>query len=101
MLDENHRRELVVGVHLELHVIAAGEAVVAAVRAAAVRIQRPVERHALDAVQRRAAGDFLIAGLVGARFRLGERGGAAVLSRVSAIRRVVGLEGAEVEQERT
>ena len=46
-LHENHRRELVVGVHLELHVVAAREAVVAAVRAAAIRIERPVERHAL------------------------------------------------------
>ena len=46
-LDQNHRRELVVRVHLELHVIAAGEAVVAAVRAAAVGVERPLERHAL------------------------------------------------------
>ena len=35
-------------VHFELHVVAAGEAVVAAVRAAAIRVQGPLERHPLD-----------------------------------------------------
>ena len=50
---------------LELRVIAAREAVVAAVRAAAIGVQRPVERHALHGVQRRPAGHFLIAGAVG------------------------------------
>ena len=82
VLDENDRRELVVGVHLELHVIAPGETVMTAVRAAAIRVQRPAERHALDAVQRRPAGDFLIAGLVGARFGFSERGGAAAFHGV-------------------
>ena len=54
-------------------VVAAREAVVAAVRAAAVGVERPVEeRHALDAVQRGAAGDFLVAGLVGAELRFGQ-----------------------------
>ena len=38
---ENHRREIVVGVHFELDVIPAREAVVAAVRAAAIRVQAP------------------------------------------------------------
>ena len=63
------------GVHLELHVVAAGEAVVAAVGAAAVRVERPVERHALDAVERRAAGDLLVARLRrrGARLRSAPR----------------------------
>jgi hypothetical protein len=37
LLHQDHRRELIVGIHLELHVIAAREAVVAAVRAAAIR----------------------------------------------------------------
>ena len=41
-LHEDDRRELVTRVQLELRVIPAGEAVVAGVRAAAVRIQRPV-----------------------------------------------------------
>ena len=82
VLHENHRRELVVGVHLELRVIAAREAVVAAVRAAAIGVERPVERHPLDAVQRRTAGHFLIARLVGAALGLGQRGGAAVLDGI-------------------
>jgi hypothetical protein len=47
LLDEDDRRELVARVHLELRVIAAREAVVAAVRAAAIRVQRPLERHPL------------------------------------------------------
>ncbi len=79
VLDENHRGELVARVHFELHVITAGEAVMTAVRAAPVRVEGPVERHAFDAVERGAAGDLLIARLIGARFRLGERGGSALL----------------------
>ena len=41
------------GPELELRLVAAREAVVAAVRAAAIRVQRPVERHPLHRVQRR------------------------------------------------
>ena len=89
-LHEDQRRELVVRAELELRLITASEAVVAAVRAAAVRVQRPVERHALHRVQRRAAGDFLIARRVGAALRLVERGGAAASSPSSAIVLVVG-----------
>jgi ATP-dependent Clp protease ATP-binding subunit ClpA len=48
LLHEDDARELVVAVHLELGVVAAGEAVVAAVGAAPVRVQRPLERHPLD-----------------------------------------------------
>ena len=59
-LHEDDRRELVVRAELELRVVAARVAVVAAVRAAAIRIQRPLERHPLDAVQRGAAADFLV-----------------------------------------
>ena len=47
-LHEDDRRELVVRAQLELRVVAARVAVVAAVRAAAIRIQRPLERHPLD-----------------------------------------------------
>ena len=65
-LDEDDRREVIVGPELELRLVAAREAVVAGVRAAAVRVQRPVERHALHRVQRRAAGDLLVARGVGA-----------------------------------
>src|SRR6185503_4295408 len=56
---------------------AARIAVMTAVRAAAVRIQRPLERHPFDAVQLRSAGDFLVARLIGAALRLGQRSGAA------------------------
>ena len=87
LLDEDDRRELVVGVHLELGVVAARVAVVAAVRAAAIGIEGPLERHPLDAVQRRAAGDLLIARLIGPPLRLGQRGGAAVLHRLGDVAR--------------
>ena len=67
VLDRQLRgREFIVGVHLELDVIPAGKTVVAAVRAAAIGVQRPSERHPLDAVERRTADDFLIRRLVGA-----------------------------------
>ena len=86
-LHQDDRRELVVGVHLELHVIAAREAVMAAVRAPAVRIERPLERHPFDAVQRRPAGDFLIPCVVGTTFRLGQRRGPAFLDAISDLPR--------------
>ena len=72
-LHENHRRELVVGVHLELRVITPRVAVVAPVGAAAVGVQRPLERHPVDAVERRAARDFLVARRVGTTLGFGER----------------------------
>ena len=78
-LDEDHRRKLVSDAELELRLVAAREAVVARVRAAAVRVQRPLERHPLDGIQRRAAADFLVASGVGAPLRFGERLGATCL----------------------
>jgi len=48
-------------------------AVVAAVGAASVGIQSPLERHALDSIQRRPALNFLVARCVGATLCLGER----------------------------
>lgn len=55
-LHEDDGGEIVTRAKLELRLVAAREAVVAAVRAAAVRIQRPAERHALHLVQGRARG---------------------------------------------
>ena len=71
-LDENDRRKFVARVHLELGVIAPGETVVTAVGAATIGIERPPERHAFDAVQRRSAPHLLIARGIGATFRLGQ-----------------------------
>ena len=65
LLHENDRRKLVAGAHLELRVIAAREAVVATVGAAAIRIERPFERHPFHRVQGRTAGHFLIACAIG------------------------------------
>jgi hypothetical protein len=45
------------------------------VSTSAIRIQRPVERHALYRIQGRAAGDLLISRLVGAALGLVERFG--------------------------
>ena len=70
---QNDRRKLVVGVHLELHVVAPRETVMTAVRAPSVRIQCPVERHALDGVEGGPARDFLITRLVGAALGLRQR----------------------------
>src|SRR5262245_42448006 len=49
----------------------------AAVGAAAIRVERPRERHPLDGIECGAANDFLIASRVGALHRFGERFGAA------------------------
>src|SRR5687767_5174381 len=68
-LYENDRRKLVARAELELGLVPADETVIKCVRAAAIRVERPVEWHALDRVQRRAAGDFLISG--GIRTQLG------------------------------
>ena len=76
-LDEDHRGEVVVGVELELGLIAAGEAVVAAVRAAPVAVEGPLEGHAVDPVERRAAADFLVGSLVGAADGVGQGADAA------------------------
>ena len=46
-LDEDRRREVVARTELELGLVAAREAVVAGVGAAAIRVERPVERHSL------------------------------------------------------
>ena len=96
-LHQNHRRELVVGIHFELDVIAAREAVVAAVGAAAVGVERPAEGHPLDAVQRGAAGDLLIPRGIGAALGVGQRGGAALPDQV---RDLAGrwVSGAEIKQ---
>ena len=95
-LHENHRRELVVGVHLELHVISTREAIVAAVCAAPIGIEGPVEWHALNAIERRPAGDFLIARLVGASLGFGQRLDATFLDQSGDLARGR-LAGAEVE----
>ena len=51
-LDENHRRELIAGIEFEVGLVLAREAVLAAMRAAAVGIERPLhERHALAAIE--------------------------------------------------
>ncbi len=65
-LDEDQRRELIVGVELELRLVAAREAVVTAVGAAAIGVERPLERHSADPVEGRTAADFTIRRLVGA-----------------------------------
>src|SRR5262245_18767508 len=54
----------------------------AAVGAAAIRVERPRERHPLDGIECGAADDFLIASRVGALHRFGERFGAAGFDRV-------------------
>ena len=71
-LHEDHRREVIAGSELELRLIPAREAVVAAVRAAAIRVERPVEGHALDGIERGPAGHFLVARGVRAPLRLVE-----------------------------
>ena len=80
-LHQDDRREVVAGAHLELRVIAAGKAVVAGVRAAAIGVQRPLERHALRAVERRATHHFLVGRVIGAPVGVGQRGDAAGLQR--------------------
>ena len=64
-LHEHDAREVVAGPQLELRLVPAGVAVVAGVRAAPVRVERPREGHALHAVEGRPAGDLLIAHVVG------------------------------------
>src|SRR5688572_20952331 len=63
-LHENDGRKGVAAVELELHVIAPREAIVAAVRAAAIWVERPVERHAFHRVQRGSTGNLLVLGAV-------------------------------------
>ncbi len=84
-LDQNDRGELVAGIHLELNVIAAGEAIVAAMGAASIRVQRPVERHTLYRVQGGTAADLLILSVVRASVGLGQRGGTAGLDDVGDV----------------
>ena len=74
-LDEDDRRELVARVELQVRVVPAGEAVVAAVGAAAIRVQGPFERHAPHPVEGGAAGDLLVARIVGPANRGGQGGG--------------------------
>ena len=78
-LHEDHRGEVVALAEFELMLVAAGETVVAAVRAAAVGVEGPPERHALDAVQCRPAADLLVGGVVGPLHRIGQRADAACL----------------------
>ena len=79
-LDEDHRGEVVAHVQLELGLIAAREAVVAAVCAAAIWIERPLhEGHALTAIERRAAVDFLVGRGIAAASGVRQSGHAAVL----------------------
>ena len=79
-LHEDDRREVIARPQLELRLIPAREAVVAGVRAAAIRVQRPVEGHALDGIERGPASHFLIARRVRAALRLVERGVLAVVT---------------------
>ena len=68
--------------------------------AAAIRIERPLEWHAADAIERRPADDFLIPGFVGAPLRLGQRGGSTEANRVRDFARCLfpGLPVAELEE---
>ena len=88
-LHQDDRRELITHAQLELGVIAAGEAVVATVGASAVRIERPVEGHALNAIERRAARHLLIGRGVGAALGLGQTLDPAAFT-IRATSRVVG-----------
>src|SRR5438105_5840465 len=72
-LHEDERREVVARSELELRLVPPRKAVVTPMRAAAIRVQRPVERHALDWIERRPAGDFLVARFVRTPLRLVER----------------------------
>jgi hypothetical protein len=98
VLDQNHRRELVVRIHFELHVIPACETVVASVGAPAVRVQRPAEGHALDAIQGGLAGNLLVARLIRQPLRLSERVGSAAFDRIGDSPRG-GLGCSEIEEE--
>ena len=98
-LDENDGGELVVRVHLELHVVPAREAVVAAVGAAAIRVERPVEWHPAHRIERGTAGHLLIPCRVGAPLGLGERGGTAAFDDVGDVARA-GLSGSEIDEQR-
>src|ERR1043166_6660723 len=71
----------------------------AAVGAASIRVQRPVEGHACDGVERRFAGDFLVRGAVGKMRRIGHRERGA--DSLDAISDVPGRgSGREIEEER-
>src|SRR5262245_3679922 len=82
LLDQDDRRELVVRVHFELHVVPPCEAVVATVRASAIGVQGPVERHALDPVEGRSTDDLLVSRLVGATLGLRQGGSPASFDAV-------------------
>src|SRR5262245_48229804 len=82
---EDHRRKLIIDVHLELDVVATGKAVMASVRATSVRVEGPIERHAADTVERRAADDFLVAGPIGAAIGFGQRSDPTAFHGVSDI----------------
>src|SRR5262245_31468460 len=64
---------MVAGAQLELRLVPPRETVMAAVGAAAIRVEGPVERHPLNGVQCRTAGDLLIPGCVGPQLRLIQR----------------------------
>ena len=66
-LDQNDRGKIVPWTQVELRVKASGEAVMAAVRATPIGVQRPAKRHALHSIQRGPAGDLLVPGIVGTR----------------------------------
>ena len=71
-LHEDHGREVVARSHLELALVASGKAVVAAVCAPAVWVERPFERHPPYTVQGRAAPHLLVARVVGSLHRARE-----------------------------
>ena len=67
--------------------------------AAAIRIQRPFERHPFDAIERGSAADFLVSGGVRAPDRFGQRFGAADFNEVGDLPRR-GFGFAEIEEKR-
>ena len=97
-LHEDDGREVIARIQLELGLILAREAVVTAVRAAAIGIERPLEeRHALHPVERRAAADLLVGRGVAATPGVGQRLEAAVLHQPGDV--PGGGRATEVEQQ--
>ena len=98
-LHEDDGRELVAGAELQLRLVAASETVFARVRASAIRVEGPSKRHALDAIERRAAPNLLISSLIGTPLRLGQRADAALFNHPGDVASRQ-LRRAKVEEER-
>src|SRR5262249_37781230 len=84
---------------LELRLVAARIAVMAAVGAAAIWVQRPVERHSSDAIECGLAADLLISRGVGTPDRFGQRVSAAGSDDVGDLTGG-GPTGTEIEEQR-